>query len=272
MEIKANEISALIKEQIKKYKHKLELLDTGSVISVGDGVAMVHGLKNAMLSELVTFSNGVFGMVLSLDEDSVGVVIFGDDSDIKEDDIVTRTNRIVEIPVGDGEAETAIGDGLSVGLLRIKDAKPKSKIVILLSDGACTVGAEQGGVDPQAATEAAAKMGVKVYTIGVGSKAQLVPFLLTDGYGRNFIRRGPSGFDEALLKNIAAKTSGMYFAVNDRDGLEMALEEIDKLETTPLEVDEWKRWIEYFPILLSFGVSLVVLASLLSMLAIRRLI
>ena len=102
MEIKANEISALIKQQIKKYQHKLELLDTGSVTSVGDGVATVHGLKNAMLSELVTFSNGVFGMVLSLDEDSVGVVIFGDDSDIKEDDIVTRTNRIVEIPVGDG--------------------------------------------------------------------------------------------------------------------------------------------------------------------------
>ena len=102
MEIKANEISALIKQQIKKYQHKLELLDTGSVTSVGDGVATVHGLKNAMLSELVTFANGVFGMVLSLDEDSVGVVIFGDDSTIKEDDIVTRTNRIVEIPVGDG--------------------------------------------------------------------------------------------------------------------------------------------------------------------------
>ena len=102
MELKANEISALIKEQIKKYQHKLELLDTGSVMTVGDGVAMVHGLKNAMLSELVQFSNGVYGMVLSLDEDSVGVVIFGDDSDIKEDDVVTRTNRIVEIPVGDG--------------------------------------------------------------------------------------------------------------------------------------------------------------------------
>ena len=102
MELKANEISALIKEQIKKYQHKLELLDTGSVMTVADGVAMVHGLKNAMLSELVQFSNGVYGMVLSLDEDSVGVVIFGDDSEIKEDDVVTRTNRIVEIPVGDG--------------------------------------------------------------------------------------------------------------------------------------------------------------------------
>lgn len=102
MEIKANEISSLIKEQIKKYQHKMELLDTGKVISVGDGVAMIHGLENAMLSELVLFKNGIYGMVLSLEEDSVGVVIFGDDSEIKEDDIVTRTNKIVEIPVGDG--------------------------------------------------------------------------------------------------------------------------------------------------------------------------
>lgn len=102
MEIKANEISALIKEQIKKYHHKLEMIDTGVVMSVGDGVAVVNGLKNAMLSELVSFSNGILGMILSLDEDSVGVVIFGDDSLIKEDDIVTRTNKIVEIPVGDG--------------------------------------------------------------------------------------------------------------------------------------------------------------------------
>ncbi len=102
MEIKANEISSLIKEQIKKYQHKMELVDTGIVMSVGDGVAMVHGLEKAMLSELVLFNNNIYGMVLSLEEDAVGVVIFGDDSTIKEDDIVTRTNKVVEIPVGDG--------------------------------------------------------------------------------------------------------------------------------------------------------------------------
>ena len=96
--------------------------------------------------------------------------------------------------------------------------------------------------------------------------------LFVDHYGRSIVRWWPSGFDEGQLKNIAETTSGMYFAVNDREGLEKALEEIDKLETTPLEVDEWKRWIEYFPMLLSFGASLVVLASLLSMLAVRRLI
>ena len=177
----------------------------------------------------------------------------------------------VEIPMGDGEARTAIGDGLSVGLLRIKDAKPKSKIVILLSDGDCNVGAADGAVEPEVAIDAAVKLGVKVYTIGVGTKAQIVPFLDTDYSGRNIVVRERSGFDEALLKNIAATTSGMYFAVNDRDGLEKALEEIDKLETTPLEVDEWNRWTEYFPVFLALGTFAVVLASVLSMLAVRRL-
>lgn len=178
----------------------------------------------------------------------------------------------VEIPLGDGEAETAVGDGLSVALLRLKDARPKSKIAILLSDGVSNIGSDQGGVDPETAARAAAKMGVKVYTIGVGTRAQRSPRLFVDSYGRSIVRMWPSGFDEGQLKNIAETTSGMYFAVNDRDGLEKALEEIDKLETTPLEVDEWKRWIEYFPVLMTFGVSFVLLSFLLSMIAVRRLI
>ena len=102
MKINHNEISTLIKEQIKQYSQKLELLDTGKVMSIGDGVAVVHGLKNAMLSELVVFKDDIYGMVLNLEEDCVGVVLLGDDSQIKEDDIVTRTNKIIEIPVGDG--------------------------------------------------------------------------------------------------------------------------------------------------------------------------
>lgn len=177
----------------------------------------------------------------------------------------------VEIPTGRDEVRTAIGDGLSIGLLRVKDAKPKSKIVILLSDGDNNVGAADNAVEPELAIDAAVKLGVKVYTIGVGTKAQIVPFLATDFRGRNFVVSERSGFDEALLKNIAATTSGMYFAVNDREGLEKALEEIDKLETTPLEVDEWKRWVEYFPILLMLGVPLILVSMFLSMLALRRM-
>ncbi len=132
MKINANEISALIKEQIKQYEHKLELLDTGKVISIGDGVAMVHGLKNAMLSELVLFKNDIYGMVLNLEEDCVGVVLLGDDSQIKEDDLVTRTNKIIEVPVGDGflgRVVNSIGqpiDGL--GLIESNKTRPIERI------------------------------------------------------------------------------------------------------------------------------------------------
>ena len=172
----------------------------------------------------------------------------------------------VEIPRGNDEAETAIGDGLSVALLRLKDAKMKSKIVILLSDGVSNIGSAHGGVDPETAAAAAKKMGVKVYTIGVGanSRAAMDPF----GFG---MMMGGAHFDERQLKNIAATTSGMYFSVNDQAGLERAMKDIDELETTKVEVEEWTRWVEYFPTLLALGVSLTVLASLLSMLAVRRM-
>ena len=172
----------------------------------------------------------------------------------------------VEIPRGSDEAETAIGDGLSVALLRLKDAKMKSKIVILLSDGVSNIGSAQGGVDPETAAAAAKKMGVKVYTIGVGanSRAAMDPF----GFG---MMMGGAHFDERQLKNIAATTSGMYFSVNDQSGLERAMNDIDELETTKVEVEEWTRWVEYFPTLLALGVLLTVLASLLSMLAVRRM-
>ncbi len=127
MKINANEISALIKQQIKQYEHKIELLDTGRVISIGDGVAMVHGLKNAMLSELVVFKNDIYGMVLNLEEDCVGVVLLGDDSQIKEDDLVSRTNKIIEIPVGDdflGRVVNSIGQPID-GLGEIKSIKTR---------------------------------------------------------------------------------------------------------------------------------------------------
>ena len=118
MIIKPNEISELIKEQIKSYSHKLETTDVGSVVSVGDGVATVYGLDNCMLNELLEFPNGIYGMALNLNESSVGVVMLGEDRLIREGDIVKRTGKVVEVPVGDnmlGRVVNALGqpiDGL----------------------------------------------------------------------------------------------------------------------------------------------------------------
>ena len=101
-QIRPEEISALIKEQIKNYDTKIHSDDVGYVISVGDGIAMVQGIDKAMASELLEFPHGVMGMVLNLEEDHIGVVLLGNDTEIKEGDEVRRTGRIVEVPVGDG--------------------------------------------------------------------------------------------------------------------------------------------------------------------------
>lgn len=115
MNLKPEEISSIIKNQIKNYENKIKLTDTGSVLSVGDGIASVYGLENAMSGELLEFPGNIFGMALNLEEEVVGAVILGDDTDIKEGDIVKRTGRIVEVPVGDamvGRVVNALGQAI----------------------------------------------------------------------------------------------------------------------------------------------------------------
>jgi len=102
MKIETGEISTLIKEQIKSFEGQIESDDVGTVISVGDGIAIIYGLRNAMLGELLLFPHDIYGMVMNLNEDDVGAVLLGDDVLIKEGDTVKRTRRVVEVPVGDG--------------------------------------------------------------------------------------------------------------------------------------------------------------------------
>ena len=112
MNLRPEEISSVIKEQIKKYSTKLEVSDVGTVIQVADGIARVHGLENAMQGELLEFPGGVYGMVLNLEEDNVGAVLLGDHKNINEGDMVKTTARVVEVPVGDamiGRVVNALG-------------------------------------------------------------------------------------------------------------------------------------------------------------------
>ncbi|MDR1490980.1 MAG: F0F1 ATP synthase subunit alpha [Desulfovibrio sp.] len=101
MRIKAEEISKIIEGQIKNYAKRVEMSETGTVLYVGDGIARVHGVGNAMSMELLEFPGGLVGMVLNLEEDNVGVALLGDDSHLKEGDPVKRTGRIFSVPVGD---------------------------------------------------------------------------------------------------------------------------------------------------------------------------
>ncbi|WP_238363900.1 F0F1 ATP synthase subunit alpha [Mesobacterium pallidum] len=101
MGIQAAEISAILKEQIKNFGQEAEVAEVGRVLSVGDGIARVHGLDNVQAGEMVEFPGGIRGMALNLESDNVGIVIFGSDRDIKEGDVVKRTNSIVDVPAGD---------------------------------------------------------------------------------------------------------------------------------------------------------------------------
>ena len=110
--LRPEEISSVIKEQIKNYTAKLETTDVGTVIQVADGIARIHGLENAMQGELLEFPGEVYGMVMNLEEDNVGVVIMGSDREIKEGDIVKPTGKVAEVPVGDammGRVVNALG-------------------------------------------------------------------------------------------------------------------------------------------------------------------
>lgn len=112
MNLRPEEISSVIKEQIKRYADKLEVADVGTVIQVADGIARIHGLENAMQGELLEFPGEVYGMVLNLEEDNVGAVLLGDQKNINEGDTVKTTGRVVEVPVGDamiGRVVNALG-------------------------------------------------------------------------------------------------------------------------------------------------------------------
>ena len=102
MQLKPEEISKLIKEQIKNYENQITQTDTGTIITIGDGIARVSGLDNCMANELVRFSNGAYGMALNLEENSVAIVMLGADEGIKEGDVVERTGKVVSVPVGEG--------------------------------------------------------------------------------------------------------------------------------------------------------------------------
>ncbi len=112
MNLRPEEISSVIKEQIKRYASELEVSDVGTVIQVADGIARIHGLLNAMQGELLEFPGEVYGMVLNLEEDNVGAVLLGDQKSINEGDVVKATGRVVEVPVGDcmlGRVVNALG-------------------------------------------------------------------------------------------------------------------------------------------------------------------
>jgi len=169
-------------------------------------------------------------------------------------------------PVDPEETMTAIGDGLATACARLEHAEPKTRIVVLLTDG----GSNTGIIKPEEAMKIAKKMGIRVYTIGVGGR-EPAPIRVRDNFGRDVIVRIEADLDEGLLKKIADTTKGQYFNVMDPNGLGNAMCDINKLEKTKVERDEYRQYNELFPLFLCPAVALIVLGAGLNVMATRRI-
>ena len=113
MNIKPEEITSIIKKEIEKYEKEIQTVDSGTIIQIGDGIARVYGLDDCMEGELLIFPNNIYGMALNLEQDNVGCVLLGSEEGIKEGDIVKRTNKIVQVPVGEaliGRVVNSLGE------------------------------------------------------------------------------------------------------------------------------------------------------------------
>lgn len=177
--------------------------------------------------------------------------------------LVRNMERIRTGMIEDG---TAVGSGLSASLNRLKDTEAKSKVVVLLTDGRNNA----GRISPVTAAEAAAALGIKVYTIGAGTRG-LAPYPAKDVFGNTVYRPVRIDIDEETLKGIAEKTGARYFRATDTDSLREIYEEIDRLETTPIEERGYREYRELFHLFLLPGLGLIIIEILLNNTVFRRI-
>ncbi|MCE9615697.1 MAG: VWA domain-containing protein [Lentisphaerae bacterium] len=215
-------------------------------------------------------------------DDLIGLVTFGGFASTRcpltsDHDALLHILSGVQIPkptqdaggnmIDQEELMTAVGDALATACARIRDAEPKSKIIVLLSDGESNTGI----IPPDEAAKLARKLGFKVYTIGVGTTGQ-APFRVRDMFGRDVVQWADVTLDEALLKRMAAQTGAKYFNVRDPKGLKRALDDISEMETTRIEREVYQQYRELFSLALLPGLALVALGCGFNMIGARRLL
>ena len=201
--------------------------------------------------------------------DRVGLVIFSGEAFTQvplTTDHAMISSMFKEIKSGMIEDGTAIGDGLATAVSRLKDSKAISKVIILLTDGVNNA----GSIDPRSAAEIAKMFGIRVYTIGIGSKGY-APYPVQDQFGRTHMQQMKVQIDEKLLKDIAATTGGQYFRADNNKKLKEIYNEIDKLEKSKIDVQEFKRNHEMFLPFALLAAGLFILEILLRYLYFKRL-
>ncbi|MFK8059502.1 MAG: VWA domain-containing protein [Polaribacter sp.] len=195
--------------------------------------------------------------------DRIGIVVYAGESFTQtpitsDKGIVKRT--ISELKWGQLDGGTAIGMGLGSSVNRLKESTAKSKVIILLTDGVNN----SGNLDPRTATELAAELGIKTYTIGIGTNGMAdFPWARDPRTGKLQFRKQQVEIDEALLKEIAEKTEGKYFRATDNNSLKQIYDEIDKLEKTKIEEFKYYNYQEKYRIFVFLGLGFLLLEFLL---------
>ncbi len=207
--------------------------------------------------------------VISRKSDRIGIVVFAGESYTQmplTTDKGTLVNMLLQLKSGSIEDGTAIGNGLATAISRLKDSGSKSKVVILLTDGVNN----RGQIAPETAAEIAKTYGIKLYTIGVGTQGN-APYPTVDAWGRNTIVNLPVEIDEELLTEIAVMTGGRYYRATDNEKLKEIYEEINQLERSKVEVENFTKYHDEYFIFLLIGVILLISELIFKYLYLRQI-
>lgn len=236
----------------------------------GSMIAEDFELRGERVNRLTMLKDVLGSFIEQRTSDRIGLVAFGSEAFIAvpptlDHDFLRRVLDRLELGVIDGQ-QTAIGSGLSAAVNRLRDLKSKSRIVILMTDGQNNA----GSIPPLTAAEAAASLGVKVYTIGVGTRG-FAPVPIRDAFGRKAYTRQAVDIDEDTLRKVADKTGGKYYRADSTETLRRVYAEIDKLEKTEAELKRFAYYEELMSWFVLPGLGLLALEILLGQTVWRKL-
>ena len=257
---------ALARPQKGKEDTKVTTEGIDIILAVDTSGSMVAGdlTRNPDVSRLDVAKQVVEQFVKKRENDRIGLVVYGEDAYTQCPltlDYGVLLKFIDKCKIGiAGENSTSIGDAIATSVLRMENSKAKSKVVILLTDGKNN----SGLISPETAAEMARELGIKIYTIGVGTKAAYAPVPGIDMFGRKTYQKMPVDIDENLLKEVANVSSGKYFRATNKNSLKKIYDDINKMEKTKVEVLHYMEYKEQFTNLAIAGGIFLILEILLA--------
>ncbi|RLD11868.1 MAG: aerotolerance regulator BatA [Chlamydiae bacterium] len=264
---------ALARPQKGKEDTKVTTEGIDIILAVDTSGSMVAGdlTKNPDVSRLDVAKQVVEEFIKKRKNDKIGLVVYGEDAYTQcpltlDYGVLLKFLDKCKIGIA-GQNSTSIGDAIATSVLRMEKSKAKSKIIILLTDGRNN----SGLISPETAAEMARELGVKIYTVGVGTKALYAPVPAIDMFGGKTYQRMPVDIDERLLNEIANVSSGKYFRATNKNSLKKIYEDINKMEKTKTEVFHYMEYKEQFTDFAIAGAILLILEILLKNTIFRRL-